>query len=139
MFDIRRAKRNDTAVFKFYGMSPDRDNPIELHTRHLGGTNEAYVNVAYLRKPLPYDDTNSFAYLNAERDRDLEDLAKFCVTSWNVTDGGKPVPCTPEKVLAFLRFALANGYSEEVNAYRAWAKLAGSFREVVSSEDLGKE
>ena len=138
-FDIRRAKRNDTATFKFLRLSPDRDNPIELHTRHLGNTNEAYVNAAYPRKPLPYDDTKSFAYLTAEREQDLQDLAAFCVTSWNVTDNGAPVPCTPEKVLAFLRFAIENGYDDEVNAFRAWAKIAGSFREIVSSEDLGKE
>lgn len=149
-FDIRRAQRKDTAAFTFHRLSSSADAPIRLHARHLGSTNKAYVDAAFTRKPRAYEDGKSFDWLAAERDQDLQDLAAFCVASWdNVNERSapdesgnsvlSPVPCTPEKVLAFLRFALENGYQEEIDAFRAWSKILGNFREeIASSEDLGK-
>lgn len=149
-FDIRRAKRADTRAFTFHRLSSDPGNPIRLHTQHLGSTNKAYVDAAFTRKPRALEEGKSFDWLAAERDQDLQDLAAFCVSSWeNVNERSapdesgnsvlSPVPCTPEKVLAFLRFALENGYQDEIDAFRTWAKILANFREeIASSEDLGK-
>lgn len=139
MFDIKRAKRNDTTPFTFHRLSPSPDAPIVLHVRSLSAHNEAYADVAFTRKPDTTERKGS-AQLAHERDQDVADIAAFCVARWeNVTDGGKPVECTPESALAFLKFALENGYDEEINALRITVKLVGNFRETVTAADLGKE
>jgi hypothetical protein len=136
MFDIVRAKRTDTTEFKFHRLSPSADKPITLHVRQLGRRNAAYADATFTRKPDLVERKGS-EQLAHELEQDIADIAAFCVASWeNVTDGGKPVECTPEKALAFLKFALENGYDEEINALRMTVKMAASFREPV---DLGKE
>lgn len=138
-FDIRKAKRQETATFKFYRLSPDPKNPIEIQTKHLGSTNKAYVDAIFTRQPTTTDAKGIELWAFA-RTEDMRDLALYCAESWNVTQDGKPIECTPEKVQAFLEFALANGYQDEIDDYRAWAKILGNFREpLTEGTELGKK
>lgn len=138
MFDIKPARRTDTAKFTFRRLSPNIDKPIRLELKHLGSLNPAYVDAAFKRRVDA--DVPGSQFIAHDRDQDLADIAAFCAVSWeNVADGGKPVECTPENVAKFLSFALANGYDDELAELRAFAKSVGNFREALpSASDLGK-
>ncbi len=137
MFDIKLAKRQDTAAFTFRRLSPSADKPIVMRVRHLGRTNKPYVDAAFKRKVNA--DKSGYEYLLSERDQDLADIAVFCADSWNVTRDGAPVECTPENVSAFFKYALENGYDDDLIELAAFSKITANFREAVESgADLGK-
>lgn len=137
-FDIRPARRNDTTEFKFHRLSLSADKPITLQIRHLGSANKAYVDAAFTRK-MDLAERPGSEQLAHDRDQDLADIAAFCVTEWNVTEDGKPAACTPDKVLAFFKFALENGYDDEIASLRATVKVLANFREpLATGADLGK-
>jgi hypothetical protein len=138
-FDIRPTKRNDTATFKFRQLSPDPSRPLELEIRQLGTTNPAYIDAVFGRASA-VGDRKGAAAVAADRDEDLQDIARYCAVSWNVTRGGVAVECTPDEVLKFLRFAAASGYVDEIDYLRGWAKVLGNFREAVTdAASLGKK
>jgi len=141
MFDIKKAAPRETAEFKFYRLSPDPKKPITLHVRHMGSTNAAYVNAVFTRTAPDAPDTETaHARLTRMREQEMADIAAFVVASWDgVMNDGKPVECTPETVLAFLKFALANGYVDEIDSLRAFAPVLANFREpIAKADDLGK-
>lgn len=143
-FDIRKAKRRDTAPFALRRLSPDPQAPITLHVRHLGMTNQAFVDAEFKRarkeasKEAP--EIAGSAALADGRVRDIAKIAEFCVAAWdNVTQDGAPAPCTPDSVLAFLQFALENSYENEIDELRAFVGNQDNFRDPLpKASDLGK-
>lgn len=138
-FDIRPTKRNDTATFKFRRLSPDPQNPITLTTRQMGTTNPVYVDAVFGRGSALVGLKGAQA-IDADRDEDIADLARYCVTEWSVRRNNEPVPCMPDEVIAFLKFAVANGYQDEVDELRAFAKTLANFREpMAEASAVGKK
>lgn len=137
-FAIRKSKLNDTVPYTFPSLSLDPKKPITLHTRHLGVTNEAFM-------ARSFEQERAVTGYAAVLDLHCEQLAKYCVPSWDnvVDEDGKPVDCSPEKVLAFLRFCMAAEAGRHVDAigiYRSWAMDADSFRTpLVDDGELGKK
>lgn len=137
-FDIRRARRTETAPYICRRLSPDPQKPITLHVRHLGATNPAYIDALFTR--VRADRKEGSAAVAADREEDVRDLAAYCIAGWdNLTSEAAPVVCTPESALAFLEYALANGYEDEIDLLRSWAKIQGNFREPApAAETVGK-
>lgn len=139
MFDIIKAKRLDIAEFTFYRLSPP-GKLVTFEVKPLSRLNKELTDAMFTRAVEQVEQTG-FAFFTAGRERDIADLAAFCVVSWTgVTRDGKPVECTPENVLAFLKFALENGYEDEIDKLRNFAKSILTFREpIADASELGKE
>lgn len=127
-FDIPKLVRKDTAPFVF--RFPD-GTVITLHTRPLTFDTREVFNDAFRDRGERPKTSDKFDERMLTRAQNLETLARCCVPSWEgVLRGGKPVDCTPEEVLKFLRFLDETaGYREEVTAYLHWAQTPQSFRE----------
>lgn len=141
MFDIKKIKRCETKPYLLTGVA---EKPIVLHTRPFSmDTREVFNDTFRARDPRPLksESETPFDKRMATRAENIETLGRCCVASWEgVTNDGKPVECTPDNAIAFLKFLDASGYHEEITSYIHWALEPAFFREpLVSAEDLGKE
>lgn len=136
-FDINRRKRVETARFTFTTLA---DVPIWIECRPLSWRNAELYNAVFKRPREDLGEQTPFETRESARLLDCQTIADFCAVAWNVTRGGGEVECTPANVIAFLRFAIENDYTDEIDALRRWAKRDDSFREPMESAvALGKE
>lgn len=146
MISIRKSSIQPTARYSFDTISPDRAAPITLIVRHAGDTNPAYWNALIKeasegRSPVGgrVDATSAHAARVDWADR----AAATVVVGWeNVTEDGKPVPCTPDKVREFLGLLIEPGpeaLHDVFDHFRRWCADLDNFRVPIAAPAvLGK-